>query len=132
MSSIAFCCFRWLFHLLLSLSCQGASSIVCEKVQGTQGYIAPEVLKVRERGREEERDKGNNGDEGYSIAKSSVSHLSLSPLSLHLRSLFPSQKLPYDGRVDVWALGVITFRLLVGFDPFFPASDCMKVREMER
>uniref|UniRef100_A0A0G4GBA2 Protein kinase domain-containing protein n=1 Tax=Chromera velia CCMP2878 TaxID=1169474 RepID=A0A0G4GBA2_9ALVE len=32
----------------------------------------------------------------------------------------------YGFKVDIWALGVIVFTLLAGYEPFYPASSCIK------
>eukprot|EP00388_Colpodella_angusta_P009718 GDKJ01025712.1.p1 GENE.GDKJ01025712.1~~GDKJ01025712.1.p1 ORF type:complete len:676 (+),score=187.62 GDKJ01025712.1:21-2048(+) len=34
----------------------------------------------------------------------------------------------YDEKIDLWALGVILFSALVGYEPFFPASACLKTK----
>eukprot|EP01053_Blabericola_migrator_P011505 Blabericola_migrator_1__11504@NODE_686_length_6875_cov_181_991774_g499_i0_p1_GENE_NODE_686_length_6875_cov_181_991774_g499_i0NODE_686_length_6875_cov_181_991774_g499_i0_p1_ORF_typecomplete_len628_score78_45Pkinase/PF00069_25/5_3e55Pkinase_Tyr/PF07714_17/8_8e32Kinaselike/PF14531_6/0_12Kinaselike/PF14531_6/0_0025Pkinase_fungal/PF17667_1/3_8e07Kdo/PF06293_14/1e05Pox_serthr_kin/PF05445_11/0_0071RIO1/PF01163_22/0_037WaaY/PF06176_11/0_097YrbLPhoP_reg/PF10707_9/4_2e03YrbLPhoP_reg/PF10707_9/0_43_NODE_68 len=32
----------------------------------------------------------------------------------------------YDFKIDVWAVGIITFMLLVGYEPFYPPSKCIQ------
>lgn len=40
-----------------------------------------------------------------------------------------SQREPYDEKIDLWALGVIVYTLIGGYEPFYPPSDCLSVRQ---
>eukprot|EP01066_Platyproteum_vivax_P010805 Platyproteum_vivax@DN4872_c0_g1_i2.p1 len=37
----------------------------------------------------------------------------------------------FDGGVDVWALGVMLYTIIGGYEPFFPTSACLKDRLLE-
>eukprot|EP01069_Polyplicarium_translucidae_P004825 Polyplicarium_translucidae@DN2664_c0_g1_i1.p1 len=64
------------FGLVESLD--GFDRVAFSGVRGTQGFLAPELLRRRS----------------------------------------------FDGKLDIWAVGVIAYQLLAGYDPFYPASRC--------